>query len=59
MMKRGSWEFFHPFLCCFVVLIKMGKLGALQYHVDTFTCLGLGQCRGAACLYSTPSTFCG
>eukprot|EP00957_Ditylum_brightwellii_P189280 14406594-Ditylum_brightwellii.AAC.1 len=28
-MKRGSWGLHHPLLCCFAVLIKMGKLDAL------------------------------
>eukprot|EP00957_Ditylum_brightwellii_P190797 14525308-Ditylum_brightwellii.AAC.1 len=40
----------HLFLCCFVVLIKMGKLDALPYHMGAFTCLGLEQCGGVACL---------
>eukprot|EP00957_Ditylum_brightwellii_P211372 15366101-Ditylum_brightwellii.AAC.1 len=28
----------------------MGKLDALSHHVSAFTCLGLGQCGGVACL---------
>eukprot|EP00957_Ditylum_brightwellii_P191825 14603430-Ditylum_brightwellii.AAC.1 len=40
----------HLFLCCFVILIKMGKLDALPHHVGAFTHLGLGQCGSVACL---------
>eukprot|EP00957_Ditylum_brightwellii_P061894 4697086-Ditylum_brightwellii.AAC.1 len=46
----------HLFLCCFAVLIKMGKLDARPHHVGAFTRLGLGQCGGVAPL-TLPSTF--
>eukprot|EP00957_Ditylum_brightwellii_P192041 14619576-Ditylum_brightwellii.AAC.1 len=38
----------HLFLCCFVVLIKMGKLDAPPHHMGAFTCLGLDQCGGVS-----------